>query len=190
MYRVLGISTSGYYAWRSRKPSKRAEENQMLTERIREIHRRSGGTYGASRIHAELQEMSLRVGEDRVARLMRAAGLRGVTRRKRGATTTSIPLDTPAPEGPWMVTKEPSAISRFTRPRMNVRLRLERYDLVRFSVLIMTGCWLMTRGKKSDWRFEAPAAKCRRNSACSPIRPRNLWAARLPLAYGLTLPLG
>ena len=55
MCRVLGVSTSGYYAWRRRGPSRHAQENRELLERIREIHADSRETYGAPRIHAELQ---------------------------------------------------------------------------------------------------------------------------------------
>jgi putative transposase len=60
----------------------------MLTEKIREIHDRSRGTYGAPRVHAALQDEGIRVGKKRVARLMKEAGLRGVSRRKRPSTTT------------------------------------------------------------------------------------------------------
>ena len=87
MCRVLGVSRSGFYAWRKRAPSPRAQADQVLTERIRTIHAHSRGTYGAPRIHAELVEGGIRVGHNRVARLMRAAGLVGVSRRKRIRTT-------------------------------------------------------------------------------------------------------
>ncbi len=63
----------------------------MLTEKIRAIHKRSRGTYGAPRIHAELKDEGVRVGRKRVARLMREAGLRGVSRRKRPTTTLPGP---------------------------------------------------------------------------------------------------
>lgn len=86
MCRVLEVSTRGYYAWRGREPSPRARDDEMLTEQIRSIHEWSRGTYRALRIHAELQDRGVPVGHNRVARLMRAAGLRGVSRRK-GPTT-------------------------------------------------------------------------------------------------------
>ena len=98
MCRVLDISTSGYYAWRNRKPSKRAREDAMLTEKIREIHDWSRGTYGAPRVHAALQDEGIRVGKKRVARLMKAAGLRGVSRRKRPSTTIREESMRPAPD--------------------------------------------------------------------------------------------
>ena len=70
----------------------------MLTEKIRAIHARSRGTYGAPRIHAELQTQGIRVGKKRVARLMKAAGLRGVSRRKAPTTTRREPTACPAPD--------------------------------------------------------------------------------------------
>ncbi|PSR02837.1 MAG: hypothetical protein BRD47_02115 [Bacteroidetes bacterium QS_8_68_28] len=59
---VLGVSTSGYYAWRKRGPSRRERKDEMLTEKIKAIHERSRGTYGAPRIHAELRAEGTRVG--------------------------------------------------------------------------------------------------------------------------------
>ena len=82
MCRVLGASTSGYYAWRSRTPPKRDQDDERLREPIRQIHQVSYGTYGAPRIHAELRDRDVYVGGKRVARLMRGAGLVGVSRRK------------------------------------------------------------------------------------------------------------
>ena len=88
MCHLLEVSTSGYYAWRDRPPSKRAQEDAALTKRIEEIHARSRGTYGVPRVHAELlAEGAAPISRKRVARLMRAAGLRGVTRRKWITTT-------------------------------------------------------------------------------------------------------
>ena len=54
--RLLGVSRSGYYAWRRRPPSARARADQGLSQRIREIHEQSRGTYGAPRIRAELRD--------------------------------------------------------------------------------------------------------------------------------------
>ena len=87
MCRVLGVSSSGYYAWRGREPSKRARADARLIEKIKAIHKLSRGTYGAPRIHRELREASVRVGCKRVARLMKAEGLAGVCRRKGTRTT-------------------------------------------------------------------------------------------------------
>jgi putative transposase len=98
MCRVLKVSTSGYYAWRKRPPSKRAQKDAMLTEKIHEIHDRSKGTYGSPRVHAALQAEGIRVGKKRVARLMKEAGLRGVSRRKRPSTTVRGDSKRPAPD--------------------------------------------------------------------------------------------
>lgn len=98
MCRVLDISSSGYYAWRQRQPSPRAQTDRALSQRIREIHERSKGTYGAPRIHAELAAAGVRVGRKRVARLMRTEGLQGVSRRKAPRTTQRKPGARPAPD--------------------------------------------------------------------------------------------
>ncbi len=98
MCRVLGVSPSGYYAWRVRPTSARARRDADLIRRIREIHEHSRGTYGSPRVHAELTAEGVRVSCKRVARLMRAAGLEGVSRRK-GRTTTVRDRDArPAPD--------------------------------------------------------------------------------------------
>jgi putative transposase len=98
MCRVLEVSTSGYYAWLKRSPSRRAQEDQVLTREIKRIHNRSKGTYGAPRIHAQLAREGIHVGRKRVARLMRAAELQGVSRRKRYGTTQRQPDARPAPD--------------------------------------------------------------------------------------------
>jgi len=87
MCRVLGVSRSGYYAWRARPASKRRLEDGELVGRVIEIHERSRGTYGAPRIHAELAYGGVRVGRKRIARLMRQARIEGVSRRRRTKTT-------------------------------------------------------------------------------------------------------
>ena len=85
--RVLGVSPSGYRAWRKRPPGARATADATLLELIRAIHARSRRTYGAPRVHAELRAAGHAVGRKRVARLMRAAGLVGVHRRRRARVT-------------------------------------------------------------------------------------------------------
>lgn len=98
MCRLLGVSTSGYYAWIKRGPSKRALEDASLTELISEIHSLSWGIYGAPMIHEELAEREIHVGRKRVARLMKAAGLQGVSRRKKVWTTRRDTSARPAPD--------------------------------------------------------------------------------------------
>jgi len=87
MCRLLGVSSSGYYAWTKRQPSRRAQADAGLLAEIRTAHAASRGTYGAPRIHVELAAKGFRVGRKRIARLMLAAGLAGVSRRKFVPTT-------------------------------------------------------------------------------------------------------
>jgi len=79
----LGVARSGFYAWRTRPPCSRSIADAQLSQTIRQIHTGSRGTYGVPRVHAELLDLhALRCGRKRVARLMRAAGLVGVCRRR------------------------------------------------------------------------------------------------------------
>ncbi len=87
MCHVLGVSASGYYAWRDRGPSARAQKDEQLRPKIRHFHAESRGTYGAPRIHVDLAEDGEHIGRKRVSRLMQVEGLRGVCRRKRPRTT-------------------------------------------------------------------------------------------------------
>ena len=92
MSRVLGVSPSGYYAWRKRGRSAREASDEALSARVRAIHERSRGTYGAPRIHAELSAEGTPVSRKRVARVMRAAGLAGVSRRKEGTSQIRVEM--------------------------------------------------------------------------------------------------
>jgi putative transposase len=85
--RALGVSPSGFYAWRSRGPSARALSDAALAAEIRRSHARSRGTYGVPRVHADLADAGHRVSRKRVARLMRADHLAGVHRRRFVRTT-------------------------------------------------------------------------------------------------------
>jgi putative transposase len=87
MCRVLAVSASGYYAWCKRPPSARARTDAELTSRITAIHQYSRATYGAPRIHEELSAAGIHLGRKRVARLMKAASLRGASRRPWVITT-------------------------------------------------------------------------------------------------------
>ena len=98
MARVLGVSTSGYYAWLKRPPSAKAKEDAVLAARVRASHERSRGTYGVPRVTADLVGEGFDVGRTRVARLMRECGLAGVSRRKRPKTTRRAPAARPAPD--------------------------------------------------------------------------------------------
>ena len=97
--RVLEVSASGYYAWRERPPSRRVIDNAVLTERIRTVHAKSDATYGMPRVRAELIDQGLAVSRQRVARLMRAAHIRGVSRRRAFVVATQRDKDKqPAPD--------------------------------------------------------------------------------------------
>jgi putative transposase len=98
MCRVLEVSASGYYAWRKRPASKRAQEDGVLLRRIRTIHEASRQTYGVPRVYHELREEGVDVGRDRVARLMRMAGLQGISRRRFVPTTRRDEAARPAPD--------------------------------------------------------------------------------------------
>ena len=98
MCEVLGLSRSGYYAWLRRGRSARARRDEELTELIKAIHLEHRGIYGAPRIHAVLRRRGERVSRKRVARLMREAGICGVTRRRRVRTTRRDERARPAPD--------------------------------------------------------------------------------------------
>jgi putative transposase len=96
--RLLGVSRSGYYAWKNRPPSERARFDAVLLEKIEMIHRDSRATYGAPRVHAELRAIGIRCARKRVARLMRRATLRGCLRGRRMRTTHRLALRQAAPD--------------------------------------------------------------------------------------------
>jgi putative transposase len=93
MCRVLRVSPSGFYAWRRRGPSARAQRDAAVVAQLQVFHQRSDGTYGAPRLWKDLREVAgVCIGQKRVARLMRQAGLVGVSRR-RGVRTTRRGLE-------------------------------------------------------------------------------------------------
>jgi len=98
MCRVLEVSRSGYYAWLKREPSARDKANAALLKVIKDIHEESDKTYGAPRIHAELDERGPQASLNRVARVMREAEIRGVSPRKWTSTTVRGKRAWPAPD--------------------------------------------------------------------------------------------
>lgn len=98
MCEVLGVSTSGYYDWRDRKPSQRQQENQRLTLKIRCFHQASRETYGSPRIHQDLLDNGESLSRQRVARLMRQAGIQAKTTKRIVLTTRSRTMAPPAPD--------------------------------------------------------------------------------------------
>ena len=93
--RVLGVSRCGYYAWLKRRPerpgsmrSPRRSRKEELMKKIEETHRGSRRLYGSPRVHAELEASGVGVCVNTVARYMRQAGIRSVTRRRFRVRTT------------------------------------------------------------------------------------------------------
>ena len=87
--RVLGVRRSGYYAWRARPPTARAQRDTLLRREIDGAFQASRRTYGSPRVHAELKARGVRCSQKRVARLMREANLVARPRRRRVRTTDS-----------------------------------------------------------------------------------------------------
>jgi transposase InsO family protein len=114
MCAVLEVSPSGYYAWRDRPESKRAQADRALVNEIRCVHADNRAIYGSPRVHAALRAEGRRVGANRVARLMRHHGIQGRHKRRGPRTTDSKPslpvapnlLDrqfvAPAPNRVWL----------------------------------------------------------------------------------------
>jgi putative transposase len=88
---LLRVSRSGYYAWRSRPESDRAQQDRLLLPKIRRVHQASYGTYGSPRVRAELIADGVPIGRRKVARLMRSARLVGCPKRRFRVTTKREP---------------------------------------------------------------------------------------------------
>lgn len=97
MCRALSVSRSGYYAAQDREPSERSKIDRRLRLDIVTIHRESKQRYGSPRVHDELKARKVCIGRKRVARLMRAEGLRSKKRRRFRVTTNSDHAHAPAP---------------------------------------------------------------------------------------------
>ena len=89
MCKLLNVSRSSYYAWLTRPESRRSRENRALEDKIRVLHAASHGIYGAPKIHQDLTDDGIQCGKNRVARIMRQAGIRSITHKKFKATTNS-----------------------------------------------------------------------------------------------------
>ena len=90
--RILEVSASGYYEWKTRAPSARSIRHALLTDAIREVHTLSRGTYGFRRVHAELTlGRGIIVGRNTVEMLMRRAGIKGLPNRRRPKPRHDIP---------------------------------------------------------------------------------------------------
>jgi putative transposase len=111
MCRVLGVSSSGYYAWRKRPVAPKTKADALLAVEVVGAHRRSRGTYGSPRVHAELRARGTRVGRKRVERLMREQGIQARRKRRFRRTTDS---NHPNPVAPNVLARrfEPEAPNR------------------------------------------------------------------------------
>ncbi len=89
MCTLLKVSRSGFYAWLTRPESSRSRENRALEAKIRAFHAASHGIYGSPKIHRDLIDDGIRCGKNRVARIMREAGIRSRRKKKFKATTNS-----------------------------------------------------------------------------------------------------
>jgi putative transposase len=78
MCRALKVNRSGYYAWKAEPLSARAIEDAKLLVEIKQSYEDSQGIYGSPRVHRDLREAGFKIGEKRVARLMRQAKLKSV----------------------------------------------------------------------------------------------------------------
>lgn len=87
--RLLNVSEAGYYAWRRRPPSLRAQENARLSIEIQLAHERTRQTYRPERLQAELADYGVHAGVDRIIRIRRQLGLRCRQKRKFKVTTDS-----------------------------------------------------------------------------------------------------
>ena len=99
MCKTLRVSYSGYYDWLGRPACAQAQANAVLLEQIRQAHAASDATYGVPRIQAELADQGIKAGHNRIAAVMRANGLRGVSRRRGWCVTTQRDKERrPAPD--------------------------------------------------------------------------------------------
>ncbi len=87
MCQVLGVSESGFYAWRKRPVSQRKREDALLTQEIEQVFDKHQGRYGSPRIHRELREQGRNIARKRVARLMAEAELAARRKHRRVLTT-------------------------------------------------------------------------------------------------------
>jgi transposase InsO family protein len=112
--RILEVSRSSFYYWRSTEPARAARDaaDVALVEQIKTVHDAFDGTYGAPRITAELRDTGVPVNRKRVARVMRRFGVQGLRLRRRVRTTIPDPA----------AGKAPDLIGRdFTAPAPNLR---------------------------------------------------------------------
>ena len=147
---VLGVSRSGYYAWKGRPAPKRVRADVKLRLEIAASHKRSRGTYGSRRILADLRAQGIRPGKKRVERLMREGGMAAKRKRRFRRTTDSNHT-------------QPTAPNVLERPRR--RGRIHPHSLARTNS--MTGI-----GGSAAGPDPRPGARCVVDRASSPLGAR------------------
>ena len=176
--RELHIPSSTYYRWRQAEtePCERIRQDTELTGQIRQIHQDSGGIYGSPRIHAVLKREGVHVGRKRVERLMRQAGLAGISPRRSKSFTRRDPDADLAPD---LVQRD------FTAPAPN---RLWVTDLTMIPTL-EGPLWLSAIRDAFSRRVVAWETSARADADLVPLRSSTRWpAARSPPANSSTMP--
>lgn len=112
MCKKLGVSTSGYYAWLSRRPSARSIANEQLLAQVREVRHGHAKNYGSPRVFRALRKAGCRAGRHRVARLMRTHGI-FVRQKRRWVKTTDSQHSLPV--APNLLAREFTALAPNTR---------------------------------------------------------------------------
>src|SRR5438552_12480448 len=120
--RGLGVSRSGFYAWRRRPRSERDRQNTILVDRICGVRRESRGIYGSPRVYRALRSAGYAIGKHGVARLMPLEGLRGRAARRFRFIATRRSTDLP---------RAPNRIARNFAAEAPSHLRLEDIPTVR-----------------------------------------------------------
>jgi len=149
MCQALKVSRSGYYAWRMRPESRRAQTDRALTGMIRRLHAESNGVYGSPKIRADLAAEGYCVGRHKVARLMRSAGLRGCPQRRFKRTTKADPSH---PVAENILQQDFTAESRDQRWAADITYRSTQCRLARF---LYGFCGISEAGKTAVDDFEA-----------------------------------
>ena len=107
---VLGVSQSGYFAWKDRPASRRQRDDLVMLAHVRSAFALSNGTYGSPRMARELRDDGFAIGRRRTARLMRENGLRGRQKRRFKRTTDS--------EHSWPIALRPGFYGDYAQPEM------------------------------------------------------------------------
>ena len=92
------IAPSTYYAFKKRPASARAVSDERLVEVVKDVHRDNFGVYGSRKMWHALKRKGEQIGRDQVARLMRLAGVRGVSRRKRARPSAPLLPEVRSPD--------------------------------------------------------------------------------------------